>query len=280
MKTIIIKIFKIFGTLLIVLYVVICAVYYFNQENYFFNPSKLTKDYTFDIKEDFEEINFKTEDGLILNSLLFKADSSKGLVIYFHGNGGDISHFTSFASIYTELGYDYFMLDYRGFGKSEGSIVSENQLYEDNQMVYNQLKKSYAEENIIVIGYSMGAAMASQLASNNSPKMLILKAPAYNWDDGVQQAVNRGDSFNLGQILPLSLLSKYDFNNYEFIQNCVMPVTIFHGTSDKVVNHSSSIKLKEHFKSEDRLIIDEGEDHETIVSSDVYKNELKKILGE
>jgi hypothetical protein len=57
-----------------------------------------------------------------------------------------------------------------------------------------------------------------------------------------------------------------------------MPVIIFHGTSDEVVNHSSSIKLKEHFKLEDRLIIDEGEDHETIVSSDLYKNELKSIL--
>ena len=278
MKRISIKILKIIGKLLIVLYVVICAIFYFTQENYVFNPSKLAKDYTFDIKEDFEEMNFKTADETNLNGLLFKADSSKGLVIYFHGTGSDISHFVSFADIYTKLGYDYFMLDYRGFGKSEGAIVNENQLYEDNQMVYDQLKKSYAEENIIVIGYSMGTAMASQLASTNNPKMLILKAPFYNWNDAVQQGVNRGDNFNLGQILPLSLLNKYGFNNYEFIQNCTMPVTIFHGTSDEVINHSSSLKLKAHFKSEDKLIIDEGEDHETIVSSDLYKNELKKIL--
>jgi len=278
MKRIIIKILKIIGILLIVLYVGLCTIFYFTQENYFFHSTKLAEDYKFDIKEDFEEINFKTEDDITLNSLLFKADNSKGLVIYFHGTGSDISHFVSFAEIYTKLGYDYFMLDYRGYGKSEGSFIKENQVYEDNQMVYDQLKKSYSEENIIIIGYSMGTVMASQLASANSPKMLILQAPFYNWNDAVEQSMNRGESFNLGKIFPLSLLNKYGFNNYEFIKNCKMPVTIFHGTADEVVNHSSSLKLKEYFKSEDRLIIDEGENHETIVSSDLYKNELKNIL--
>ena len=124
----------------------------------------------------------------------------------------------------------------------------------------------------------MGTAMASQLASTNNPKMLILQAPFYNYNDAIEQAVNRDKNFNLGKILPLSLLNKYGFNNYEFIQNCAMPVKIFHGTSDEVINHSSSLKLKEHFKLEDRLIIDEDEDHETIVSSELYKTELKKIL--
>lgn len=280
MKRILIKILKIIGVLLIVLYVGICAIFYFTQENYFFHSTKLAEDYTFDIKEDFEEINFNTKDDITLNSLLFKADNPKGLVIYFHGTGSDISHFVSFAEIYTKQGYDYFMLDYRGYGKSEGSFINENQIYKDNQMVYDQLKKSYAEENIIIIGYSMGTVMASQLASANNPKRLILQAPFYNWNDAVQQGVNRGENFNLGQILPLSLLNKYDFSNYEFIKNCTMPVTIFHGTSDEVINHSSSLKLKEHFKSEDRLIIDEGEDHESIVSSDLYKTELKRILKE
>lgn len=264
--------------ILIILYAVICTYFYFTQENYFFNSTRLATDYEFDAQGNFEELNFKTEDGLRINSLLFKADSSKGLVIYFHGVGSDISHFVSFAEIYTKLGYDYFMLDYRGFGKSEGSIVNENQLYEDNQMVYDQLKKSYSEENIIIIGYSMGTAMASKLASTNSPKMLILQAPYYNWNEAVQQSMMRDDNFNLGRIFPISLLNKYSFNNYEFIQNCNMPVLIFHGTDDTVIDYSSSLKLKKHFKSEDSLIISKGENHETIVSSDFYQNELKRIL--
>ena len=147
MKRISIKILKIIGMLLIILYVAICTIYYFTQENYVFHSTRLATDYKFDLQGDFEELNFKTKDSLKINSLLFKSDNSKGLVIYFHGVGSDISHFVSFAEIYTNLGYDYFMLDYRGFGKSEGSIVNENQLYEDNQIVYDELKKSYAEEN-------------------------------------------------------------------------------------------------------------------------------------
>jgi alpha-beta hydrolase superfamily lysophospholipase len=107
---------------------------------------------------------------------------------------------------------------------------------------------------------------------------LILQAPYYNWNDAVQQGMKRGDNFNLGRILPISLLNKYSFNNYEFIQNCKMPLVIFHGTDDTVIDYSSSLKLKKHFKSEDSIITGKGENHETIVSSKIYQNELKRIL--
>ena len=124
----------------------------------------------------------------------------------------------------------------------------------------------------------MGTAMASQLASANSPKMLILQAPYYNWNEALQQSMMRDDNFNLGRMIPISLLNKYSFNNYEFVQNCNMPVVIFHGTDDAVIDYSSSLKLKKYFKSEDSLIISKGENHETIVSSELYQNELKRIL--
>ena len=110
-----------------------------------------------------------------LNNLLFKADSAKGVVIYLHGNGGSLNRFGKLADFYTTSGCDIFMADYRGYGKSEGSIKSKSQLYQNNQVLYDDLKKNYSEDNIIIIRYSLGGAMTAKLASVNHPKHLIFK---------------------------------------------------------------------------------------------------------
>jgi esterase/lipase len=80
----------------------------------------------------------------------------------------------------------------------------------------------------------------------------------------------------IAKFLPLNLILKYTFNTNEFIKNCRMPVLIFHGNKDEEIHHSSSIKLKEDFKSEDRLIIFESENHSAISDNAVYQKELKK----
>ena len=168
---------------LLIIYLLIGIVFYFNQEKLFFKPIKLAKNYTFKFNQDFEEIKSATKDGIILNSLLFKIKNSKGVIFYLHGNGNSLEKFGKLAPIYTNLGYDIFMTDYRGYGKSEGALSDEHQLFEDNQFLYNELKKSYKEEDIIIIGYSLGSSLAAKLASENTPKLLVLKAPFYNFKD-------------------------------------------------------------------------------------------------
>lgn len=274
MKRKLIKISKIIGIVFLILYLTICAIIYFTQEKQFFISTKLAPDYKFEFNRTFEELNYKTEDGINLNNLLFKVENPKGLVFYFHGNSGSLALHAGQTDVYTDLGYDVFMVDYRGFGKSEGSITNENQLYQDNQMLYNELKKTYTEKSIVVVGNSLGTTMASKLASTNNPKILILKAPFYDWNDAIQQ------HSSIGKYFPLSILNKYSFNNYEFIQNCKMPVFIFHGTSDETIRHSSSLKLKEVFKPEDNLILLEGQKHSTITENPQFQKELKRLLGD
>jgi pimeloyl-ACP methyl ester carboxylesterase len=267
-----IKISKIIGIILVSLYLVICGLFYFNQEKLLFVPTKLAADYKFEFNGDFEEINIKTEDGENLNNLLFRADSTKGVIFYLHGNGGSLERFGNQAPVYTDLGYDIFMTDYRGYGKSEGFVSNENQIYQDNQLLYNELKKSYSEEDIIIVGYSLGSTFAAKLASANSPKMLILQGPFYNMKDYFHH------NLKITYAFPLGLINKYSFNTNEFIQNCKMPVLIFHGDADEEVYYGSSLKLKEHFKPEDRLIILEGEKHRTVTENPIYQQELKKLF--
>ena len=257
---------------LLIIYLLIGIVFYFNQEKLFFKPIKLAKNYTFKFNQDFEEIKSATKDGTILNSLLFKIKNSKGVIFYLHGNGNSLEKFGKLAPIYTNLGYDIFMTDYRGYGKSEGALSDENQLFEDNQFLYNELKKSYKEEDIIIIGYSLGSSLAAKLASENTPKLLVLKAPFYNFKDVANHTTK------LTKLYPFNYLSKYHFKTNEFIKLCKMPLLIFHGTEDEVVYYGSSIKLQKYFKPTDRLVSIEGEKHRTIIDNPLYIKELERFL--
>ena len=70
------------------IYISLCGALFYFQENLIFFPKKLDKNYQFNFDQKFEEINIRTKDNVVLNGLLFKADSSKGLIFYLHGNGG------------------------------------------------------------------------------------------------------------------------------------------------------------------------------------------------
>lgn len=167
----------------LLLYILICALLYFFQEKLIFFPEKLPKDFKFSFYEKTEEISIKTRDNILLNGVLFKADNAKGVILYLHGNAGSINSWGDVAGIYTALQYDVFMVDYRGYGKSEGKINNEQQFYEDMQATYDKLKTMYDESKIIVLGYSIGTGPATKIASANHPKLLILQAPYYSLRD-------------------------------------------------------------------------------------------------
>ena len=83
---------------------------------------------------------------------------------------------------FVNLNYDVLVLDYRKFGKSTGNWSEEN-FINDAQYVYNELKKNYKENEIVIYGRSIGTGIATQLAANNQPKALILETPYYNIED-------------------------------------------------------------------------------------------------
>ena len=254
--------------IIIGIYIVLCGLLYFYQEKLIFFPQKLDKNYQFQFGQKFEELNIKTTDGKILNGLLFKVENSKGLIFYLHGNAGSLSTWGEVAKTYNNLNYDIFIIDYRSYGKSEGEINGQNQLFEDNQIAYNELKKSYKEDKVIVLGYSIGTGLASKLASANNPKLLILQAPYYSLTDMMKHTYS---------FVPTFLL-KYKFATNEYLKNCKMPVVIFHGNQDKVIYYGSSLKLKKEFKPQDTLITLNGQGHNGMTDNEEYKIELTKIL--
>lgn len=255
-------------TLLFSIYIFLCGFLFFFQEKLIFFPQHLDKNYKFLFGQQFEELNIKAKDGKLINGLLFKTDNSKGVIFYLHGNAGSLSSWGNVAKTYTDLNYDIFIIDYRSYGKSEGEINGQNQLFEDNQTLYNELKKRYNEDKIIVIGYSIGTGLASKLASTNSPKLLILQAPYYSMTDMMKQRFS---------FIPTFIL-KYKLTTSEYLKDCKMPVVIFHGNSDEVIYYGSSLKLKEEFKKQVTLITLNGQGHNGMTDNEEYKKELRKIL--
>jgi len=161
------------------------------------------------------------------------------------------------------------MLDYRGYGKSEGSIHSQKQFHEDIQIAYNEMKRVYDEGNIIVLGYSLGTGAAAYLALANHPGSLILQAPYYSLTDMMRHAY---------PVIPTFLL-KYKFDTYQYLKKCAMPITIFHGDEDEVVNYNSAIRLKQFLKRTDTLITLTGQGHNGITDNPQYVNAIGEILN-
>lgn len=266
MKLLLIKLFL----TVVVLYILLCGLIYFIQEKLIFFPEKLDKDFKFNFGQEYRELNFKTQDNLQLNAVLFPAPHSKGLIFYLHGNAGSINSWGGVAKTYTDLNYDVVIMDYRGFGKSDGKISTQAQLFQDAQIAYDEMKSIYDEQKIIVLGYSLGSGIAAKIASTNQPRLLILQTPYYSVTDMMRHTY---------PILPTFIL-KYKLETNKFLKDCKIPIVLFHGDQDEIIYYNSSVKLKSIIKKTDRLITLHGQGHNGITDNQDYKSALEKILAE
>ena len=257
--------------ILLILYLSLCVTLYFYQEKLIFAPKKLASDYDLNFTQPYQELSIKTIDGISLSAVLFTTQQpSKGVVFYLHGKAGFIADANKLADLYLDHHYDLFVLDYRSYGKSEGIITNEQQLYDDVQSAYTFIQQKYAEKNIIVVGYSLGCAFASQIAAMNHPKQLILIAPFYN----LKTIKNKRFPF-----LP-SFLLRYFFPINQFIQACNMPITIFHGDADKTISCQASQDLIASMKADAKLIILARQGHNKIYNNKEYQQVMIGILQE
>ncbi|MCV2502917.1 MAG: lysophospholipase [Neisseriaceae bacterium] len=238
------------------------------QEKLIFYPVELHQDYTFAFKVPHIEYNIPVDDDIDLNSVLFKSQNSKGVILYLHGNTGNIKGWSSSAKHYLENNYDVFMVDYRGFGKSSGEINNEEILYQDMQKVYDFVGSMYPENKIIVLGYSIGTGLAAKLASDNHPKALFLLAPYYSLPDVAKSHV---------PFIPQSWV-KFQVPTYQFLEKVSSPVYLFHGKEDTVIYADSSKKLQAYIKGKNKVLFFDNQGHNYMEQNPEYQKNLKSIL--
>lgn len=251
------------------IYGLLCGVIYFFQENLIFLPSLLSQEHTFEMEYPFEEIMLSTTGGAQLNGLHFKVENSKGVILYYHGNAGDLQGWGEATQYFVEMNYSVIVMDYRGYGKSTGKKSMEN-LYADAELWYDFTKKEYQDNEITVYGRSLGTTFATYVASQNKVKNLVLEAPYYSMEEIAKSRFS---------FLPIKFLLHYKFPTYQYINQVNCPITIYHGTKDKVIDYQQGKRLFESILKENKnlITIPEGR-HNDLVSLKEYSNTINEVL--
>ncbi|MEQ9186362.1 MAG: alpha/beta hydrolase [Cryomorphaceae bacterium] len=233
-------VFGLFIVVLLLSYLLLIAFFYVFQESFLFQAKSMNRDEAFEFDFPFEERNVKMEDGAVINTVMLRATNAKGVMLYFHGNSGDLTRWAPIANAFTEYGFDVLVFDYRGYGKSRGHR-SMQRLYRDGLVLYESLLESYREDDIVIYGRSIGTSMATWLAARTKAQQLLLETPFYQISEVL--------AFRF-LMLPASLLLKYPFSNAKYMGSVSSPIHIVHGTLDGVVPYFSGKKLYQAFRDQ------------------------------
>lgn len=269
---------------LCVLYVAVLALLYFFQERLIFFPSKLEPNHEFSFDQPFEEIRLDAN-GTWISGLKFLAQSrdggqiysdangkrkaKNGAVIFFHGNAGNLQGWGKYAQHFTDLGYDFYLFDYRGYGKSGGEISSQEQLYADTDAMMQLVLREYDAGEVTALGYSVGSGLAARTAQKYGAKRLVLIAPYFSLEDLAREKMPFVPKF----------LIKYKIPTFEFVGDFGGPVTIFHGEHDELIGVDNSRRLLKFLKPGDK-IYELNAGHNDILGLSELWEKLAQKLGE
>jgi len=165
---------KIIFYLIVIVVLFIVLVRYIESTSIFY-PARLLAATPQNIGLPFEDIFFQTDDDVKVHGWLIKAPSAKTTLIFFHGNAGNIGDRLGKIDLFHRMGLNIFIIDYRGYGKSEGH-PSEKGLYSDATAAYDHLvrREDMKDQKIISYGASLGGAVAVDLAIKRNIECLVV----------------------------------------------------------------------------------------------------------
>jgi alpha-beta hydrolase superfamily lysophospholipase len=260
-----------FTKIIIIVYCSAGIVLYYLQEKIMFHPKPLPPDYQFKFNIPFKEVNIplNATDNLNLVQFFPKDSLPKGVVLYFHGNRDNINRYARYATNFTKHGYEVWITDYPGYGKSTGKLTEEN-MYLQAREVYKLANSKFKDDSIIVYGKSLGSGIASYLASKKNCRRLILETPYYSIPDLFS---------SYAFIYPVNAMSHFTFPTGEYLKEVKAPVTIFHGNADRVIPYSCAARLKKVLKPGDEFItIDKGS-HNDLNYFPQFHTKLDSVLS-
>ncbi len=239
------------------------------QSRFIFQPETLSPGHPFSFPQPFEELTISSPDGAQLNALYFTVPHPKGAILYFHGNKGSLKRWGAIAGKLTKYGYNLIVMDYRGYGKSTGTR-SEGNMQADARLWYREMQKRFSEDSIVVYGRSLGSHFATLVSAENRPRHLILETPFTS----ITEVARRWFPF-----LPVKNLIRFEFNNLSLVQKVKSPLTVIHGTADRVVPYRLGKKLFDAAQGNKTLITIPGGSHHNLAEYEDYHTALEQVLG-
>ena len=183
---------------------------------------------------DYQDVAIETSDGVTLHGWFIEGRSSR-VVLFFHGNAGNISHRLDSIRQFHNLGMSVLIIDYRGYGES-GGRTTEKGIYLDANAAWRYLieERGLAANDIVIFGRSLGASVASRLASQHQPLALIVESSFTSVPEIAQE---------LYPWLPARWLSRLRHATREHIQDVRCPVLVIHSRDDEIIpyHHGEAI---------------------------------------
>ena len=175
----------------------------------------------------YERVDLLTEDGVRLDAWFVPAREPRGIVLFFHGNAGNISHRLDSLKIFNDLKLSTLIFDYRGYGRSQGK-VSEQGTYRDAEAAWHYLteQRGMPAAQIILFGRSLGAAVAAHLAHQQRPAGLIIESGFVSVPELAAQ---------LYPWLPVRWLAQFKYPTSKYLNMVSAPVLIVHSRDDEII---------------------------------------------
>lgn len=210
---------------------------YITQDRLIFYPSSQLSSTPDNIGLPYEDILLTTPDGVNLHGWYIPAENPRGILLFLHGNAGNISHRLASLKIFNGLGLSTLIIDYRGYGGSTGS-PSEQGTYIDAETAWNYLvtERGHDPGEIILFGRSLGAAIAARLASQVAPAGIILESAFTSLKALAEEYY---------PYMPVGLLLRSRYSTEEHLGAVNTPLLIIHSNEDELISYKHAESLLE-----------------------------------
>jgi uncharacterized protein len=257
-----------FAVVAFILWCLAVTVIWSQQEKLLFHPEPLAADFKFDLAYTSEV--YIDVPGAKLHALYLHqpAAQSKGIVLFLHGNAGNLETWFTHTDFWLSTGYDVLMPDYRGFGKSTGKIENEAQLNDDVLRAWNYVAHNYQGKKKVFYGRSLGTGLAATLATQTPADLVVLVSPYTSMTAIAQEYYPWVPSFIL----------RYPLKTDQLLPQLNTKILLLHGTSDTLISNEHSKRLVK-LNPNARLVEIEGAGHGDIHQFDAYTNTLKQALS-
>jgi len=216
-----------------------------------------------------EEVWFRNAEGVRLHGWLFRAaeQPAAATVVYFHGNGGNLSYCDWVGEHLAGRGFDVLLFDYRGYGRSEGETSDERGLYADADAAYDFVtgERGVSPRQVVLYGQSLGTAAAADVASRRECGALVAES-------GLSSAADMA-----GVIFPwlprfLRGLTRNKLDTVSKLPRVGCPVLVAHGDRDEIIPVAQGRKLYEAAPEPKQLLVIPGAGHNDlpVVGGDRY----------
>ncbi len=257
------------------MYGALCLYLFLMQARLIYYPNIPSRNLTAspkDIGLAYESVSMVTSDGVTIHGWFVPARQERGTLLFFHGNAGNISHRLDSLKIFHDLGLSTLIIDYRGYGRSQGSI-SEQGTYLDAEAAWNYLtetRKIPAQE-IVVFGRSLGAAIAAYIAAEQKPAALDTRISLYF-------CAGYGCP-KLYPVFPVRMLSRFQYNTEKALQSVSSPVLIIHSPDDEIIPYENGQKLFNSAREPKKFLeIQGGHNEGFLVSGQAYGDGISNFI--